>query len=267
MGSRAIGGWRVGRRTGASVPNRRVGVGRDRVRTGLRAGARAMTRADLDRVLAAHVAATARAARCGFDLLELHCAHGYLLSSFLSPLTNQRTDEYGGDLERRCRFPLEVFAAVRAAWPADRPMSVRLSAHDWAPDGNTGDDAVEIARRFQAAGVDIVHASSGQVVKHERPVYGRMFQVPFADQIRGALKLPTIAVGNIFEADHVNTIIAAGRADLCALARPHLADPYWTLHAAAEQGYADVAWPAPYAAGRLQLERNLARATQLALDA
>jgi anthraniloyl-CoA monooxygenase len=160
-----------------------------------------------------------------------------------------------------------VFAAMRAAWPSDRPMSVRLSAHDWAPDGNTGDEAVEIARRFQAAGVDIVHVSSGQVVKHERPVYGRMFQVPLSDQIRNALHVPTIAVGNIFEADHVNTIIAAGRADLCALARPHLADPYWTLHAAAEQGVTDVPWPVQYGAGKQQLERNLARATQLALNA
>ena len=221
---------------------------------------RAMTRAEMDAVIAAHVAATERAARCGFDLLELHCAHGYLLSSFLSPLTNQRDDAYGGDVDRRCRFPLEVFAAMRQVWPAARPMSVRLSAHDWAPGGNTGDDAVEIARRFQAAGVDIIHASSGQVVKHERPVYGRMFQVPFADQLRNTLGVPTIAVGNIFEADHVNTIIAAGRADLCALARPHLADPYWTLHAAAEQGYADAAWPVQYAAGRLQFERNLSRA-------
>jgi anthraniloyl-CoA monooxygenase len=228
---------------------------------------RAMTRADMDAVIAAHVDATRRAVRCGFDLLELHCAHGYLLSSFLSPLTNQRDDEYGGDVARRCRFPLEVFAAMRQVWPEGRPMSVRISAHDWAPGGNTGDDAVEIARRFQAAGVDLVHVSSGQVVKHERPVYGRMFQVPLSDQIRNALRVPTIAVGNIFEADHVNTIIAAGRADLCALARPHLADPYWTLHAAAEQGYADASWPVPYAAGRIQLERNLARATQLAVHA
>lgn len=228
---------------------------------------RTMTRADMDAVLAAHVAATKRAARCGFDLLELHCAHGYLLSSFLSPLTNRRSDAYGGSVDARCKFPLEVFAAMRAAWPADRPMSVRLSAHDWAPDGNTGDEAVEIAQRFQAAGVDIVHVSSGQVVKHERPVYGRMFQVPLSDQIRNTLHVPTIAVGNIFEADHVNTIIAAGRADLCALARPHLADPYWTLHAAAEQGVTDVPWPVQYGAGKLQLERNLARATQLALNA
>ncbi|MBP8808648.1 MAG: bifunctional salicylyl-CoA 5-hydroxylase/oxidoreductase [Kofleriaceae bacterium] len=234
---------------------------------GVSAVPRAMTRADLDAVIADHVAAAERAARCGFDLLELHCAHGYLLSSFLSPLTNQRDDDYGGDLERRCRFPLEVFAAVRAVWPAERPMSVRLSAHDWAPGGTTGDDAVEIARRFQAAGVDLVHVSSGQVVKHEQPVYGRMFQVPLSDQIRNTLGVPTIAVGNIFEADHVNTIIAAGRADLCALARPHLADPYWTLHAAAEQGYADVVWPVQYGAGRAQLERNLARATPLAQNA
>jgi anthraniloyl-CoA monooxygenase len=228
---------------------------------------RAMTRADMDAVCAQFVAATERAARIGFDLLELHCAHGYLLSSFLSPLTNLRDDDYGGDLDRRCRFPLQVVVAMRAVWPRARPMSVRLSAHDWAPGGNTADDAVEIARRFQAAGLDIVHVSAGQVVNAERPVYGRMFQVPFSDQIRNQLGIPTIAVGNIFEDDHVNTIIAAGRADLCSLARPHLADPYWTLHAAAAQGYTELAWPQPYTAGRIQLERNLARVNQLTLTA
>ncbi len=229
--------------------------------------ARAMTRTDMDAVRDAFVAATRRGAQAGFDLLELHAAHGYLLSSFLSPLTNQRDDAYGGDLEHRCRFPLEVFAAMRAAWPAERPMSVRLSAHDWVPGGLVPDDAVEIARRFKAAGVDIVHVSSGQVSRDEAPSYGRMWQVPLSDKIRNEAGVPTIAVGNIFEPDHVNTIIAAGRADLCALGRPHLVDPMWTLRAAAAQGYRDVAWPRPYGAGRVQLERDLQRAAQLPLDA
>jgi anthraniloyl-CoA monooxygenase len=213
------------------------------------------------------VDATRRAAEAGFDMLELHCAHGYLLSSFLSPLTNQRQDEYGGSLDKRCRFPLEVFAAMRAVWPAERPMAVRLSCHDWFPGGNTGDEAVAMARLFKAAGADLIDCSSGQVVKQERPVYGRMYQAPFSDRIRNEVGIPTIAVGAITEADHVNTIIAAGRADLCALARQHLADPYWTLHAAAELGYKGVVWPKQYYPGRLQLERNLDRAAQLALNA
>lgn len=228
---------------------------------------RAMTRADMDAVKADFVAATQRANAAGFDLVEFHAAHGYLMSSFLSPLTNQRSDGYGGSVENRCRFPLEVFNAMRAVWPTDKPMSVRISAHDWAPGGMTPAEATQVAKLFQAAGADIIHVSSGQVVKHEQPVYGRMFQVPFSDRIRNELHVPTIAVGNIFEADHVNTIVAAGRADLCALARPHLADPAWTLHAAAEQGYTPVRWPKPYVGGKLQLERNLERAAQLALNA
>jgi len=228
---------------------------------------REMTRADMDRVKADFVAATRRAAGADFDMVEFHAAHGYLMSSFISPLTNQRADEYGGSLENRCRYPLEVFQAMREAWPADKPMSVRISAHDWVPGGITPDDSVEVARLFKTAGADIIHVSSGQVSKDEAPVYGRMFQVPFSDQIRNELDVPTIAVGNIFEADHVNTIIAAGRADLCALARPHLADPAWTLHAAAEQGVKDVFWPKPYQGGKIQLERNLERAAQLALVA
>ncbi|BAL24176.1 bifunctional salicylyl-CoA 5-hydroxylase/oxidoreductase [Azoarcus sp. KH32C] len=228
---------------------------------------RAMTRVDMDRVKADFVAATLRAETAGFDLVEFHAAHGYLMSSFISPLTNLRTDEYGGSVENRCRYPLEVFKAMRGVWPADKPMSVRISAHDWVPGGTTPEDAVEIARLFKAAGADIVHVSSGQVSKNEQPVYGRMFQVPFSDKIRNEVEVPTIAVGNIFEADHVNTIIAAGRADLCALARPHLADPAWTLHAAAEQGYFDIAWPRQYVGGKVQLERNLERAAQLALNA
>lgn len=213
------------------------------------------------------VRATERAIDIGFDIIELHCAHGYLLSSFLSPLTNQRTDEYGGSFENRLRYPLEVFGAIRAVWPKDKPISVRLSCHDWYPGGNSADDAVRIAQAFKEAGADIIGCSSGQVVKEEKPVYGRMYQTPFSDRIRNEVRVPTIAVGNIFEYDHVNTIIAAGRADLCALARPHLADPFWTFHAAAEQRYADVVWPKPYYMGRIQLERNLERAAQLALQA
>ncbi|MBK8214335.1 MAG: bifunctional salicylyl-CoA 5-hydroxylase/oxidoreductase [Myxococcales bacterium] len=219
---------------------------------------RAMTRADMDAVKAQFVAATKRAIVCGFDVLELHCAHGYLLSAFISPLTNVREDEYGGSLENRCRFPLEVFRAMREAW-GDRPMSVRLSAHDWVPGGIDPGAAADVARLFKEASADIVHVSSGQVSKEEQPVYGRMFQVPFSDKIRNEINVPTIAVGNITELDHVNTIVAAGRADLCALARPHLADPFFTVHAAAEQGHG-VPWPKPYEAGRLQLERSIKKA-------
>ena len=228
---------------------------------------REMTRTDMDEVKAEFVQATLRAQAAGFDMVEFHAAHGYLMSSFISPLTNQRNDEYGGTLENRCRFPLEVFTAMRQAWPADKPMSVRISAHDWVPGGITPTDAIDVAAIFKAAGADIIHVSAGQVSKDEKPVYGRMFQVPFSDKIRNELRVPTIAVGNIYEADHVNTIIAAGRADLCALARPHLADPAWTLHAAAAQGYNAVAWPKQYLGGKMQLERNLERATQLALNA
>jgi anthraniloyl-CoA monooxygenase len=227
---------------------------------------RAMTRADMDAVRDAFVRATLRAAEAGFDMIELHAAHGYLLSSFLSPLTNRRDDEYGGDLDGRCRFPLEVFAAMRAVWDARKPMSVRISAHDWVPGGMTPEDAVEVARRFHAAGADIIHVSSGQVSREEKPLYGRMFQVPFSDRIRNEAGVPTIAVGNITEYDHVNTIIAAGRADLCALARAHLADPYWTLHAAAQQGV-KLPWPRQYEAGRLHYERELQRAAQMPLQA
>jgi len=221
---------------------------------------REATRADMCRIKADFVSATVRAVAAGFDWLEFHCAHGYLMSGFISPLTNQRTDEYGGSLENRCRYPLEVFAAMRAAWPAERPMSVRISAHDWAPGGLTPEDAADVARLFRDAGADVIDCSSGQVTKAEKPVYGRMFQVPFADRIRNEVGIPTIAVGNIFEGDHVNTIIAAGRADLCAIARPHLADPAWTLHEAARQGFTEITWPKQYLSGKEQLERNLARA-------
>ena len=220
---------------------------------------REMTRADMLRVTAEFVAAAGRGAEAGFDILELHCAHGYLLSSFLSPLTNHRSDGYGGDVAARARYPLEVFEAIRAAWPADKPISVRLSCHDWFPDGNTADDAVAMARLFKSAGADIIDCSSGQVVAEQKPVYGRMWQTPFADRIRNEVGIPTVAVGSIFEADHVNMVIAAGRADLCAVARPHLADAAWTLHEAARIGHGGIPWPQPYLASRSQFETNLKR--------
>lgn len=220
---------------------------------------REMTRGDMDRVKADFVRATEMAAEAGFDILEFHCAHGYLMSSFLSPLTNRRGDDYGGSIENRARYPLEVFAAMRAVWPADKPMSVRLSCHDWFPGGNTGDDAVAFARLFKEAGADIIDCSSGQVWKGDSPVYGRMYQTPFADRIRNEVGIPTIAVGAIFEADHANSIIASGRADLCAVARPHLADPMWTLHEAARIDFAGVEWPKQYVSGRSQYETNLRR--------
>jgi anthraniloyl-CoA monooxygenase len=221
---------------------------------------RAMTRADMDRVIDDFVAATKRAIAAGFDILELHCAHGYLLSSFLSPLTNHRTDEYGGSHDNRARFPLEVFRAIRAAWPAAKPMSVRLSAHDWFDGGNTPEDAAIFARMFKEAGADLIDCSSGQVVKEEKPVYGRLFQTPFSDKIRNEQHVATIAVGAISEADHANSIIAAGRADLCAIARPHLADPSFVMHEAAKIGFAGQVWPKQYQSARAQYESNLARA-------
>jgi anthraniloyl-CoA monooxygenase len=227
---------------------------------------RAMTRADMDRVKEEFVHATRGGVEAGFDWLELHCAHGYLLSAFICPLTNRRDDEYGGSLTNRCRYPLEVFAAMRAVWPADKPMSVRISAHDWAEGGNTADDAVAIARLFKAAGADLIDVSSGQTTRAARPVYGRMYQTPFADRVRNETGIATMAVGAIFEPDHVNSILMAGRADLCALGRPHLADPYWTLHAAAQLGFRGADWPVQYLPGRDQLERNLARAAQRAND-
>ncbi|MET8770212.1 bifunctional salicylyl-CoA 5-hydroxylase/oxidoreductase [Streptomyces sp. NPDC004658] len=212
---------------------------------------RQLSRAQLTDIREQFAAAAWRAARAGFDLLELHCAHGYLLSGFLSPLTNHRTDAYGGSLEKRLRFPLEVFDAVRAVWPAERPMTVRISATDWAEGGTTAEDAVGIARAFAAHGADAIDVSTGQVVAEERPEFGRSYQTPFADRIRHEVRVPVIAVGAISSWDDVNSLILAGRADLCALARPHLYDPHWTLHAAAEQGYEGpgAPWPAPYRAG------------------
>ena len=228
----------------------------------------AMGRSDMDEMTAEFVASTRRAAAAGFDWLELHCAHGYLLSSFITPLTNLRTDEYGGPgaagLENRCRYPLEVFRAMRAAWPAERPMSVRISAHDWAPGGNTADDAVAIARLFKDAGCDMIDVSSGQTTRSARPVYGRMYQTPFSDRIRNEVGIQTIAVGAITQADQANSIIAAGRADLCAIARPHLADPAWTLHEAAALQSRAVDWPKQYLSGRDQLYRELEKQQQVA---
>ncbi len=221
---------------------------------------RTMTRADMDRVLADFVHSTVLAAQAGFDWLELHGAHGYLLSSFISPLTNQRDDEYGGSLDQRLRYPLEVFAAVRAAWPDDRPISVRISAHDWVEGGITPDDAVLIARAFKAAGADMIDCSSGQVSADQKPTYGRMYQTPFADRIRNQAGIATIAVGAISEADHVNSIISAGRADLCAVARPHLANPAWTLQEAAKIGFTGTAWPVQYQSGKAQMEALFQRA-------
>ncbi|RVT83314.1 bifunctional salicylyl-CoA 5-hydroxylase/oxidoreductase [Rhodobacteraceae bacterium CCMM004] len=225
---------------------------------------REMTRDDMDRVTGQFVAATQMAQRCGFDMVELHAAHGYLISSFLTPLSNRRTDAYGGSLENRLRWPLEVFAAMRAAWPEDRPMAVRISATDWVDGGVTPDDAVAIARAFSMAGADLIDVSAGQTSTEAQPVYGRMFQTPFSDRIRNDAGLATMAVGNITEADHVNSILMAGRADLVALARPHLADPYWTLHTAAALGDRAEPWPLPYEAGRDQLWRLADRAADQA---
>lgn len=231
---------------------------------------RAMTAADMERVIEQHVAAVRRAERAGFDMVELHAAHGYLLSAFITPVLNKREDEYGGSLDNRLRFPLQVFSAMRAAWPEDRPMSVRISATDWLEEGGiTPQDAVAIARAFKAAGVDIIDVSAGQTSLEAQPVYGRMFQTPFADAVRNDARIATMAVGNIFETDHVNSIIAAGRADLCCLARPHLLDPNWTLRAAAQMQYRGpgVDCPVQYRAGFDQLERNLARAADMAINA
>jgi anthraniloyl-CoA monooxygenase len=228
---------------------------------------RTMSHDDMERVKQQFVRAAEMGLRCGFDLLELHCAHGYLLSSFITPLTNRRTDEYGGSLENRLRYPLEVFAAIRAVWPAYKPMSVRISATDWVEGGITANDSVEIARAFDAAGADLIDVSAGQTSRLAQPVYGRMFQTPFSDKIRNELRIATMAVGNITDADQVNSIIAAGRADLVALARPHLSDPYFTLHAAAQLGYDEQHWPEQYLPGRDQYLRTLRRAAQIAAEA
>jgi anthraniloyl-CoA monooxygenase len=221
---------------------------------------REMSRADMDEIKAQFVRATELGQEAGFDMIELHCAHGYLLSSFLTPVSNQRRDEYGGALENRMRYPLEIFTAMRAMWPAEKPMSVRVSATDWVEDGLTTDESVEIGKAFVAAGADVIHVSTGQTVSDAKPVFGRLWQTPYSDRIRNEGRVPTIAVGNITDADQVNSIIAAGRADLVAIGRPHLADPQWTLHAAAQLGYAGARWPIQYYQGRTQLEREMARA-------
>jgi anthraniloyl-CoA monooxygenase len=221
---------------------------------------RELDRAGMDLIRDQFVAAAEAGVRAGFDLLELHCAHGYLLSSFLSPLSNQRTDGYGGSLENRLRYPLEVFDALRAVWPGDKPVTVRISATDWHEGGNTADDSVAIAQAFAAHGADALDVSTGQVVKAERPAYGRSYQTPYADRIRNEVGIATIAVGAISSWDDVNSILLAGRADLCALGRTHLYDPQWTLHAAAEQDYTGpgAEWPMPFVAGsrRPQAGRN-----------
>lgn len=222
-----------------------------------------MTREDMDRVTGEFAAAALMADRAGFDMIELHAAHGYLISSFISPLSNHRGDEYGGGLENRMRYPLEVFAALRANWPDDKPISVRISANDWVGEaGVTPEEAVRIARAFHAAGADIIDVSAGQTSTGAEPVYGRMFQTPFSDRIRNETGIATMAVGNIYEPDHVNSILMAGRADLVCLARPHLADPYWTLHAAVALGDRDTEWPLPYLPGRDQAYRLAERAQE-----
>ncbi|TMV13327.1 bifunctional salicylyl-CoA 5-hydroxylase/oxidoreductase [Arenibacterium halophilum] len=226
---------------------------------------KAMDRAEMDMVRDQFVAATEMADRAGFDMVELHAAHGYLISSFISPLTNTRDDEYGGSLENRMRYPLDVFRAMRAVWPKGKPMSVRISATDWADGGVDAEEAVQIAALFRDAGVDIVDVSAGQTSKAAQPVYGRMFQTPFSDRIRNELNMPTMTVGNIYEPDHVNSILMAGRADLVCLARPHLADPYWTLHAAAALGDTGVRWPQPYKPGRDQMARLAERGEGLGI--
>jgi anthraniloyl-CoA monooxygenase len=207
---------------------------------------REMTRADMEQVRQEFVRATRMSDQAGFDLLEVHMAHGYLLASFISPLTNRREDEFGGSLASRMRFPLEILAAVRSEWPAAKPLSVRISAVDWAPGGLEPVDAVQVARLLVAGGADIVDVSAGQTVADGKPVYGRLFQTPFSDRIRHEARVPTMTVGNISSAADVNTILAAGRADLVVMARAHLYDPYWTRHAAAELEY-PLPWPPPYA--------------------
>jgi anthraniloyl-CoA monooxygenase len=220
---------------------------------------RELDRAGMDRIKAEFVAAAERGERAGFDMLELHCAHGYLFASFISPLTNRRTDEYGGSLENRLRFPLEVFSAMREAWPKAKPMSVRISATDWAEGGLSGEEAVAVARAFAEAGVDLVDVSTGQTVREARPIYGRMFQTPFSDQIRNEAEVATMCVGNITTPDQVNTILAAGRADLVALGRPHLVDPFFTMKAAAWYGAPAIYCPPQYQPGKDQMFRNSVR--------
>jgi anthraniloyl-CoA monooxygenase len=233
--------------------------------TARNAAPRELNRVEMNELCDQFVSATQMAERAGFDMIELHAAHGYLISSFISPLSNVRTDEYGGSLENRMRFPLEVFGAMRAAWPAHKPMSVRISANDWVgDDGVTPKEAVLIAQMFDGAGADIIDVSAGQTSDDAQPVYGRMFQTPFSDRIRNETGIATMAVGNIYEPDHVNSILMAGRADLVCLARPHLVDPYWTLHAATLIGDRHENWPLPYLTGRDQAWRLADREDEMA---
>ena len=222
-----------------------------------------MNRADMDRVKSEFVNATKMAARCGFDMIELHAAHGYLISSFISPISNIRTDEYGGSLTNRMRYPIEILAAMREAWGNEKPLSVRISANDWVgSEGVTPDEAVLIAKMFVDAGADIIDVSAGQTSTDAKPIYGRMFQTPFSDRIRNEANIATMAVGNIFEVDHVNSILMAGRADLVCLGRPHLTDPYWTFHAAIKHSDVKTDWPLPYLAGRDQARRLAEKAQE-----
>ncbi|HEX6691061.1 MAG TPA: bifunctional salicylyl-CoA 5-hydroxylase/oxidoreductase, partial [Burkholderiales bacterium] len=220
---------------------------------------REMNRADMDKIVADFSRSTVFANEAGFDMLELHMAHGYLLASFISPLTNQRKDEYGGSIENRMRFPLEVWRACRAVWPQGKPMSVRLSATDWAPGGLSGEDLMAAARMLKAAGCDMIDCSTGQTVPYQRPVYGRMYQAPFSDWVRNEVGIATMTVGAVTTADQVNTLLASGKADLVALARPHLANPYFTLQASAWYQHMGQHWPPQYLSGRDQAFRNAPR--------
>jgi anthraniloyl-CoA monooxygenase len=220
---------------------------------------REMTRADMDKVLAEFVRSAKYADEAGFDMLEIHMAHGYLLASFISPLTNKRSDAYGGAIEDRMRFPLEVFQACRAVWPQKKPMSVRVSATDWAPGGLPGEDLMALTRMLKAAGCDLIDCSTGQTVPHQKPVYGRMYQAPFSDWVRNEVGIATMTVGAVTTPDQVNTLIASGKSDLVALARPHLANPYFTLQASAWYQHMGQYWPPQYLSGRDQAYRNAAR--------
>jgi anthraniloyl-CoA monooxygenase len=231
-------------------------------REGVNQVPREMSRADMDELIAQFVQSARLSLDADFDMLELHMAHGYLLASFLSPITNRRKDAYGGSLVRRMRFPMEVFEAVRAVWPAGRPISVRLSATDWIPGGQTAADSVQVARALKAAGCDLMDVSTGQTDPSSRPVYGRMYQAVFSEQIRLEVGMPTMAVGAVTSADQVNTLLISGRADLVALARPHLADPYFTLRAAADQDFRGIGWPVQYHTGASQLHTTLKRARE-----
>jgi anthraniloyl-CoA monooxygenase len=225
---------------------------------------REITKTEMDEVRDQFVASAQMADRAGFDMIELHAAHGYLISSFISPVSNTRRDAYGGSLEKRMSYPLEVFSAMRAAWPKAKPMSVRISANDWVGDaGVTPQEAVDIARLFADAGADLIDVSAGQTTTDANPVYGRMFQTPFSDRIRNDAGLKTMAVGNIYEADHANSILMAGRADLIAVGRPHLNDPYWTLHEGTKVGDRQAVWPRPYEAGRDQAWRLADREAEM----